>query len=198
MNFSHFLRLISRITLSGSVPCHCYTLPDIEDTSFLLWKESYWFAPNSFSQKRLRNWRTSWTITKKVLKTKSLQPEFSSYGLVFSLVDSLAIATTKKIEQTKVINYFRSSKYTRSGRVVLEDLGFSGITALVLTYLWAKCPSAGLIVTDLPPIQRYPQPYAAEILIIYTSVSLVSFLVSMWSSALLFNDTLDRTIANSH
>ena len=65
--------------------------------------------------------------------------------------------------------------------MVLEDSGFSGITALVLTYLWTKSPSAGLIVTDLPPIQRCPQPYAAEIFVISTSVisaRLVLFLVS--------------------
>ena len=32
--------------------------------------------------------------------------------------------------------------------MILEDSAFSGITALVLTYLWTKSPSAGLIVTD--------------------------------------------------
>ena len=101
-----------------------------------------------------------------------------------------------------MINYFRSSKCARGGRVILEDSGFSGITTLVLNYLKTKFPSTGLIVTDLPSIQRCPQPYAAEILIISTSVilaHLVLFLVSMWSSALLlFNGTLDRTIANSY
>ena len=43
--------------------------------------------------------------------------------------------------------------------MVLEDTGFNEITALVLTYLWTKSPSAGLIVTDLLPIQGCPQPY---------------------------------------
>ena len=86
--------------------------------------------------------------------------------------------------------------------MVLEDSGFSRITALVLIYLWTiKCPSAGLIVTDLPPIQRCSQPYAAKILIISTSiisVRFVLFLASMRSEALLFNGILDRMIASSY
>ena len=92
----------------------------------------------------------------------------------------VATKYTKKIKRTKVTYYFRSSKCARDGRVVLEDSGFSKITALVLIYLLTKCPSAGLIVTDLPPVQRCPQPYAAKILIISTSVAtLVLFLVSI-------------------
>jgi hypothetical protein len=54
--------------------------------------------------------------------------------------------------------------------VGLDDSGFSGVTALVLTYLWIKYPSAVLRVTDLLLIQRCHQPYAAEIWIISASV----------------------------
>ena len=103
-----------------------------------------------------------------------------------------------------MINYFRSIVCARGGRVVLKDSGFSRIDALVLIYIVVdyKCPSAGLIVTDLPTIQKCSQPYAAEILIISTSVILarfVLFLVSMQSEALLiFNGILDRMIANSY
>ena len=43
--------------------------------------------------------------------------------------------------------------------MILED---SGVSALVLAYLWTKSPSAGISVTDLPQIQRCHQPYAAE------------------------------------
>ena len=66
--------------------------------------------------------------------------------------------------------------------MVLEDSEFSGVTALVLTYLWIKCPSAGVSVTDLPRIQRCHQPYVTEKLFMSTSVisaRVVSFLVSM-------------------
>ena len=101
-----------------------------------------------------------------------------------------------------MINYFRFSKSARGGWVTLEDSGFSGVTALVLTYLWTKSPSAGGSVTDLPQIQRCHQPHAAENWFMSTSVilaRLVLFLVSMWSSALpLFNGTWDRMIAISH
>ena len=60
--------------------------------------------------------------------------------------------------------FFRSSKCARGGRVVQEYSGFSGITALILTYLWTKCPSAGLIVTDLFPIQRCPHMHGMHII----------------------------------
>ena len=66
--------------------------------------------------------------------------------------------------------------------MTLEDSGLSGITALVLTYLWTKSPSAGVSVTDLPRIQRCHQPYAAENWFMSTpviSARLVLFLVSM-------------------
>ena len=46
--------------------------------------------------------------------------------------------------------------------MILEDSGFSEVTALIITYLWTKSPSDGVSVTDLPRIQRYHQPYATE------------------------------------
>ena len=66
--------------------------------------------------------------------------------------------------------------------MILEDSGFSGVTALVLTYLWTKSPSAGVSVTDLHRIQIYHEPYVAENWFMSTSVilaCLVLFLVSM-------------------
>ena len=39
---------------------------------FLFWNEYYRFAPNSKCHKRSRNGQASWTVTKKVLRTKSL------------------------------------------------------------------------------------------------------------------------------
>ena len=62
--------------------------------------------------------------------------------------------------------------------MILEDSGFSRVTALVLT----KSPSAGVSVTDLPRIQRCLQPYAAENWFMSTlviSARLVLFLVSV-------------------
>ena len=50
-----------------------------------------------------------------------------------------------------MINYFRYSKCTRARKVVLEDLGFSWISALVVTHFWIECHGAVLNVTDLPP-----------------------------------------------
>ena len=57
----------------------------------------------------------------------------------------------------------------------MKDWGFSWITALVLTYSWIKYHSDVLSVTDLPQIQRWHQPYAAENRIISVITYLVTF-----------------------
>ena len=73
---------------------------------------------------------------------------------------------------------------------------------LYCIHLWTKCPSAVLSVTDLPQIQIIcHQPYAAENWFSSTSVisvCLVLFLVSIWSSTLLYNGTLDTMVNDSH
>ena len=79
------------------------------------------------------------------------------------------------------MNYFRYSKCTRASQVDLADSRFGWIIALILTYLGFECHGAVLSVTDLPRIQRCPQPYAAENLIISLSgisAPMVLFLVS--------------------
>ena len=60
--------------------------------------------------------------------------------------------------QAKERNYFRYSKCARAHQVVLADLRFDWIIALVLTYLWLEYHGVVLSVTDLPQIQRCHQP----------------------------------------
>ena len=73
--------------------------------------------------------------------------------------------------------------------MTLEDLGFSGVTALVLTYLWTKSLSAGVRVTDLPRIQRCHQPYAAE-----NALTLKSIVRILWTSGGLSIDCIVQLV----
>ena len=138
-----------------------------------------------------------WTRV-ELSRRKYSRRRVGSYNLA-SLVATVQYFLWLTVQLTTTIRKFRSSRSARGGRVVLEDSGFSGITALVLTYLWTKCLSTGLIVTDLPPIQRCPQPYAAEICHLYIShlstLRLVLGISVKLSSS--FQQTFDRTIANS-
>ena len=124
MDFSHFRRVVARSASSGSVHAtatHCHHMVETSRIPrFLFWNECYRFAPNakfhSATKDREIDKRVELSRRKYSSRKVCSQNKASLVAKVQSLLWLTAqLATTKIIEQTKVINYFRYSKCACTG-----------------------------------------------------------------------------------